>query len=60
MYRELHTRLERITEFYQNNTQQVIDAVAKHHNIQAEVLQGTCESCGSLMDGLKRVQIKMV
>ena len=43
LYRELHTQLERITEFYQNNTQQVIDAVAKHHNTQADVLHGTSE-----------------
>ena len=40
LYRELHIRLERITDFYENNTQQVIDAVAKHHDKQGDTLQG--------------------
>lgn len=33
-------QVERLTDFYENNSKQVIDAVAEHNNKQAEKILG--------------------
>ena len=40
LYRELHAQVERLTEFHENNSKQVIDAVAEHNSRQTEKILG--------------------
>jgi hypothetical protein len=40
LYRELHSQLEKLGEYHETNTQDVIKAIEEHHKKQAAALKG--------------------